>query len=352
MLWIAGADSLGHALAHVSHHPVIQFFATQLEHVAWEGFRFYDLIFPLFVFMAGVSLVFSLGGRMAEGGRGAALWRLTRRAALLFALGIFYYRGLDGWGNDIRVLGVLQRIALSYLFAGALHLFLKPRGLMVALAVILLGYWALMALVPVPGFGAGRLVPGENLAHWVDEHYLPGRKWSGKYDPEGLLSTLPAIGTCLLGVLAGIALRSTARAPLDTVKRLALVGVALLVTGHVWGLAFPIIKSLWTSSYVCVAGGWSFLLLALFYWLIDVRGWKTWCQPFVWIGMNSITIYLIGNLLDFDRIAARVTGGHVSDWFDAAVTPGFGRLVTALAGMGLCVWLARLMYRHKMFLRV
>jgi predicted acyltransferase len=352
MVWIAGADALGHAAAGIANGPITHALAEQLEHVPWEGFRFYDLIFPLFVFMSGMSLVFSLGGKLAAEGKDAAILRLGRRALILYLLGIFYYRGFTGWENDIRYMGVLQRIALTYFFAGTLYLLLKPRQLLYALAGILLGYWALLALVPVPGVGPANFKPDTNLAHWVDATFLGGKKWNGAHDPEGLLSTIPAIGTCLLGVFAGLLMNDPQRTPMQRIRWLAAAGVSLLVLGFTWGLAFPIIKGIWTSSYVCVAGGWSALLLALFYWLIDVRGWSGWARPFVWIGMNSIAVYLASNLFDFGRLARRLTGGEVATLADTLVAPGAGDLLNAIVGVGFCVWLAWLLHRRKIFLRV
>jgi predicted acyltransferase len=352
LFWIAGADAFGQAALKLADGPASTAVAEQLEHVPWIGFHFYDLIFPLFVFMTGMSLVFSLGGKMAEEGRSAAVFRLGRRALFVYLLGVFFYRGYAGWENDIRWLGVLQRNALAYFGAGVLFLYLRPRQLLLALVGILLGYWALMALVPVPGVGPANFDPDTNLAHWVDARFLGGRKWNGAHDPEGLLSTIPSVATALLGVFAGLLMRDARWTPWERVKLLLIGGSTLLVTGHLWGLAFPVIKGIWTSSYVCVAGGWSGLLLALFYWTIDVRGWTAWARPFVWIGMNSITIYMASNLVDFGKLARRLTGGEVADLLDRALRPGASDMLTALVGVGFCVWLAWLLHRRKVFLRL
>jgi len=352
LFWISGADSLGHAALGFASGPISHFLADQLEHVPWEGFRFYDLIFPLFVFMTGMSLVFSLGGRLEAGDRAAALGRLFRRALVVYLLGVFYYRGFTGWENDIRYLGVLQRNALAYLGAGILFLHLRPRQLVYATVGILLGYWALLALVPVPGVGPANYKVDTNLAHWVDAHFLPGRKWNGAHDPEGLLSTLPSVATALLGVFAGLLMRDASKSPIQRIRTLLVAGFALLVAGHLWGLVFPVIKGIWTSSYVCVAGGWSALLLALFFWLIDVKGWSLWSRPFVWIGMNSIAVYMASNLVDFSRMAERLTGGEVGAFVEGIGGKGAAGLLTALAASGFSVWLAWLLHRRKVFLRV
>jgi len=352
MLWIMGGDSIGHALAHAHTAGLLSVAAVQLNHAAWEGFRFYDLIFPLFVFIAGVSLVFSLSKVQEREGRAVAVRRVLRRTLLLYLLGILYYGGWqEGW-ESVRLLGVLQRIALCYGAAGLLFLYFRPPGLVAWCVGLLLGYWALMALVPVPEVGAGNFDEGKNLANYLDARYLPGKKWDGDHDPEGLLSTLPAIASCLLGVFAGLWLRDPQKTSGQKTRWLIGAGIAGVAVGFLWGLEFPVIKKIWTSSYVLVAGGFSALLLALFYWLIDVRGWRLWAQPFVWIGLNPITIYFLGNVLSFDDIAARVLGGPVSTWINLHVAAGFGEVLVSLGGMLLAVGVCWFLHRRKLYLRL
>ncbi|MFM8877675.1 MAG: acyltransferase family protein [Verrucomicrobiota bacterium] len=351
MFWICGADAFGHAFLKAANGPVSHGLAEQFEHVAWQGFRFYDLIFPLFVFISGISIVLSRNAKPPTGDRGQAFLGIAKRAGLLYLLGVFFYRGYSGWENDIRYLGVLQRIALCYFSAATLHLFLSPRALKVTVVGILLGYWGLMTLVPVPGVGPANLQPDTNLAHWVDAQFLGGKKWNGAHDPEGLLSTLPAIASCLLGVLTGLFLKAPNRTATQRLKGLTTAGLALLATGYLWGMAFPIIKNLWTSSYVCVAAGWSCLILALFHGLIDVKGWSGWAKPFTWIGMNSIAIYLASNLADFGKLARRLTGGEVTTLLEG-LHPGTAGVVSALVSVGFCIWLAWLLHGRRIFLRV
>ena len=192
---------------------------------AWEGFRFYDFIFPLFIFVTGVSIVLALPRLVEREGRALAHLRVLRRALLLYGLGLIFYGGISQHWSDIRFLGVLQRIALCYLFASLLFLNFNRRGLMVALVALLGGYWALMTFVPVPASAPARSRPDANLANWIDAHYLPGRLWDKSRDPEGLLSTLPAIGTCLLGVFAGLLLKDERLTP--TQKSLWLIGAGI-----------------------------------------------------------------------------------------------------------------------------
>jgi predicted acyltransferase len=348
MFWIIGADELVEGLRKVGDNPVIQGVAHQLEHCAWEGFHFEDLIFPMFVFLVGVSLVFSLTRLLAERGRAGAVSRILRRALLLYLFGILVYGGFSTPFHEIRLLGVLQRIALAYLFTGLIFCFFQLRGQIIWCVGLLAGYWAVMTFVPFPGGAAGNFAEGHNLANWLDSQYLPLRKWDGDHDPEGLLSTLPAIASCLLGVFAGRWLRDSARPILAKAGYLAAAGAALLICGWLWNLQFPVIKKIWTSSFVLVAGGNSCLLLAAFYLIIDGWGWRAWAQPFVWIGMNPITIYLISSIVDIGPIERRFTGGDLRKLYFGHA----GELIGALTGLLLLFALARFMYQRKIFLRV
>jgi predicted acyltransferase len=348
MFWIVGADALVEALRKLSGSRVIQGVAGQLEHVGWAGFHFEDLILPMFVFIVGVSLVFSLTRTIEREGRSGAVARIVRRAVLMYLLGVFYYGGLSTPFREIRLLGVLQRIAIAYLFAGLIFCFFKPRGRIIWCVGLLVGYWLVMTFVPVPGGTAGNFAEGQNLANWVDKQYLPLRKWDGDHDPEGLLSTLPAIATCLLGVFAGVLLRDAKRSDWTKVCYLAAAGLALVALGWLWNFQFPVIKKIWTSSFVLVAGGYSCLLLAAFHLVIESWGWRGWAQPFVWIGMNPITIYMIHNLVDVGQIAQRFAGGDLSK----LCLGRYGDLAVALVEMAITFGICRFMYQRKIFLRL
>lgn len=352
MLWILGADTIGGAVLGVQGGPLLRAIGTQLDHVAWEGFRFYDLIFPLFVFMVGVSIVFSLTRMLEREGRPAALGRILRRTLLLYILGIFIYGGFSTPYEQIRLLGVLQRIALCYGITAVLFLYLRPRALAVVGVGLLLGYWALLALVPAPGETTVSFAEGRNVVNWFDSQYLPFRKWDGTHDPEGILSTVPAVVSCLLGVFAGLCMKDGRRTERQKVFWLAAAGVALLAAGYGWGLVFPIVKKLWTSSYVLVAGGWSLLLLAAFHEVIEIRGWRRWAAPFVWIGMNPIALYVVAHVVSFNNLSERLVGGGVARFLDARVVPGVGDLVISVTGILLCVWLARFLYTRQIFIRL
>jgi predicted acyltransferase len=408
MFWIIGADSLVYALNRMSQTGPTKFLATQLDHAEWEGFRFYDLIFPLFVFMVGASIVFSLTKTIAQAGRTQALKRVLWRGVLLFLIGIFYSGGFTNPWPDMRLMGVLNRIALAYLGAGLLFIYFKPRTLAAIGAGLLVGYWALMTFVPIrdirleknklaemaeaageaklaqqfrdagntanpsaikdsPVWAAteklyyattnrvsGRFGMGYNVACHFDFEHLPGKKWDLFWDPEGYLSTFPAIATCLLGVFAGLLLANPAIADQRKVALLLGVGAAAVVLGWLWGMQFPVIKKIWTSSYVLVAGGYSAMSLGVFYLVVDVWKVRGWCQPFVWIGMNSITIYLTKNFLggSFNRLSARLTGGDISTWLNEHVAKGCGDLAVAVVGLLLAIWFCRFLYKRQIFLRL
>jgi predicted acyltransferase len=386
MFWIMGGDSLAAALHRVGKNAFTERVADQLEHVPWAGFHFYDLIFPLFVFIVGVSLVFSLTRIIEQHGRGQALKRIFIRSALLFAVAIFYSGGFSTEWPNIRLLGVLNRIALCYFFSGLIFCFVRQRWQWIAgiAGALLVGYWALMTFVSFPDLrpvnANGELLspslnitnatstaqlnwattnklkgvfePGLNLAHYIDEKCLPGKKWDKIWDPEGILSTMSAVANCLLGVLAGLLLKNSTVDDRRKVTLLFAAGVVGVIAGFAWGAQFPVVKKIWTSSFVLVASGYSAILLGLFYLVVDVLKWRGWCQPFVWYGMNPITVYLADNIIGFRRVASRLLGGDIKAFFDAHVTDGFGDLMLSFGeiGIGLCmVWF---LYRRKIFLRL
>jgi len=198
----------------------------------------------------------------------------------------------------------------------------------------------------------GRFDDGLNLTQQIDFQYLPGHRWDGAYDPEGILSTLPAIGTCLLGVFAGLLLRNNSVPDQKKVIYLLLSGVGAVLIGFLWGLQFPVIKKIWTSSYVLVAGGFSAMLLGVFHQIVDVWGHRRWATPFIWIGANAITLYFVENIVNYERLAGRLAGGDVSRFFDAHVAAGAGQFIAACLGLLLAIALAGFLYRRKIFLRV
>ncbi|MEZ4697197.1 MAG: DUF5009 domain-containing protein [Rhodothermales bacterium] len=351
MFWIIGGEGIFHSLAALTGWPVAVWASTQLEHVAWNGFVFYDMIFPLFLFIAGVAVPFSVGKRLDRGeSRSSIMWHVVRRGLLLVLLGIIYNNGLFRVPfESMRFPSVLGRIGLAYMFAALIFINTKLRTQVIWFFGLLLGYWAALLLIPVPGFGAGNLTTEGSLVAYVDRMLLPGRLYLGVHDPEGLLSTIPAIGTALLGIFAGHLLRSDTSRILPARKALylAVAGAALLIIGKTWGLVFPINKNLWTSSFTLYAGGWSLLLLALFYAVIDVRGWKSWAFFFIVIGMNSITIYMAAHIINFSFTTDFFLKGLL-----APLNHDLARMIW-WAGFVMVEWFfLYFLYRKRVFLRI
>lgn len=348
MLWIVGGGGLVKALNVAGGDKgFLHTCAQQLQHKAWEGFAFEDFIFPLFVFIVGISITFSLGRIVAQEGMGKAHWRLFRRTVLLLIIGVLYSGGLRHEWPDIRLLGVLQRIALCYFFAGLLFMHFRLRGLITAFVILLLGYWAVLSFIPAPGQAHVSFKPDENLANYIDLHYLPGLLHDKTWDPEGLLSTFPAIGTCLLGIFAGLLIQNTALSSTRKLLILVLGGAAMVGLGFLWGLQFPVIKKIWTSSYVLVAGGYSCLALSAFYLVIDALKFKIWAKPFLWVGTNALAIYLMRNIVDVDALALRFAGGNVQ-----ALLGSYGLLLVNAVSLSITLLFAWYLYKKEIFLRL
>jgi predicted acyltransferase len=349
MFWIiGGADLLAAIAAAVKQGWLTAVSDNLTEHVEWEGFHFHDMIFPLFLFIMGVTTPFSLGRRREQGeSRGALVRHVLERGLLLFLLGLVYsglfrFNGID----HLRIMNVLQRLAIASAAAALISLFLNLRGQIIAAVGLLLAYWAAMAWFPVPGYPPGNYSPEGNFANYMDRVlFLPGQLYTSYGDPEGLFSTLPAITTALLGIFAGLWLRGP-KPPRDKVLRLVITGVLGIALGYAWSPWFPVIKKIWTSSYVLVAGGWSALLLALFYWVIDVRGWRRWAYFFVVIGLNPITIYLGQRIVDFEKIARFFVGGTMQ--YLGILAP----ILLYVAVLTVKWLLLRMLHLHRIYLKV
>ena len=348
MFWIVGGTGFFAAILKLFGGKIEQTLLPQLDHAEWEGFYFYDLIFPLFVFIIGMSVVFSLQKIIATKGKKAAYNRIIRRTILLFLLGLIYYGGMNNGFHNIRLGGVLQRLALCYFFAGVLFIHFQLRGLIAAFAALLLVYWAWLSFIPVPGLGHTSFAMGENWANWIDGRYLPLLKWHGTWDNQGILSTFPAVASALLGVFASLLLRNKQVPDMKKVYYFIGAGVVLVILGYLWGLQFPIIKRIWTSSYVLVAGGYSSILLGVFYLILDVWKIQKWSIMFVWIGMNPITIYMGRNLLDFNALAARFVGGELQTCCGEKI----GYLLLTSVSLALTLVVVRFLFKRKIFIRL
>jgi len=350
-----------------------------LEHAEWNGWTPTDLIFPFFLFIVGVSMTLSFASRIARGiTRGALAIHVVRRAALIFVIGLF----LNGFPHfdfsSIRIMGVLQRIALCYLVAGLLYLTTckqelsadgraqaraSTRSVLTVAIALLVGYWALMTFVPVPGHGAGHLGKEDNLGAYIDRSLMSGHLWSESvtWDPEGFLSTLPAIASLLIGILAGEWLRSNRSAGRKTLG-LAAAGLVLLIVGRMLHPYFPINKNLWTSTFALFTGGFAILMLAACYWIVDVREWRAWTRPFLVFGMNAILAYALAALVSEISTDFEFTGSHgrettLHGWlyqrfFVPHASPVNASLAYAIFFVIVIFVILWPFYRWKVFLRV
>jgi predicted acyltransferase len=344
---------------------------SQLDHAAWNGWTFTDLIFPFFLWIVGAAIPFSIGRRLENGEpRQKVLARIARRSAIIIALGLLL-NGFPAYHfSTMRLPGVLQRIGVCYFFAGLIYLNTRARGQAAAILALLAGYWLLMALAPVPGWGRGILNEHGNFSEYVDTLLLRGHTWreTKTYDPEGVVSTLPAVATVLFGILAGHLLRSPL-APAEKTAWLFVAGNFLLLAGAAMSCWLPINKKLWTSSYAVFMAGMAANVFAVCHWLADVKGWRAWCRPLAIYGMNAITVFVLTGLLG--RISVLVPAGtadghpivlktwlfgHLKSVFEAVAgplaTPRNCSLLYALIYVAMMYAVAWIMYRRKWFLRI
>jgi predicted acyltransferase len=351
---------------------------AQMHHAAWNGFTATDLVFPTFLFVVGVSIVFATNARLTRGETRTQLAVHTvRRAVILFAFGVivngFPYFHLD----HLRFYGVLQRIAICYLLVELFYLWdRRVSTKILALVIALLGYWILVRWVPVPGAGIpGRDIPfldkDQNIVAWLDRQLMPGHLYEDwpthtARDPEGLLSDLPAVGTTLLGLLAGLWLRG-AKSLRQKAAGLAAGAVSCLAFGYIWAVWFPLNKKMWTSSYVLVAAGWSLLLFALLYWIVEVRGGakqgfsKRAAWPWLVFGSNAIAAYMVSELLpgalELIKFQSRNRPSNPLEYFHQQLAalipdPGWAAFAYSVSFTAICFIPVWFLYRKKVFLRV
>jgi predicted acyltransferase len=347
MFWIIGGAVIFKSLDKIFHHPVTAFISQQLKHVEWEGFRFEDLIMPLFLFIVGAAMPFSFNKRLVRGDSKKSLYlHIIKRVLILWILGMMAQgRLLEYDFSKLRLYcNTLHSIAAGYLISSLIMLNMKLIWQIITTVVLMLLFWALMTFVPVPGHGAGILKPDVNFAIYVEELVM-GRFFSAGSGYTWVLSSITFAATVMLGVLAGHLLRSE-KTKLAKFFWLFALGVGCLLMGMVWSIWFPIIKRLWTSSMVLLAGGWSYLLLALFYLIIDVWGFKKWAFGFVVIGMNAIAVYMSIQLFNFRHIGNIFVGGlseRLGDW---------NNLVQAIAAFAVIWLILYWMYRKKTFIKI
>ena len=357
MFFIMGGSILITAICGLFPEGKDSWLALQMAHAKWDGFYHHDTIFPLFLFIAGISFPFSYAKSQSLGlSRGEQYGKILRRVLILILLG-WVYNGLFEWNfAKMRYLSVLGRIGLAWGIAALIRMNTGPVARAFICVFLLVGYWLLIRFVPAPDMpDAGVYSMKGNIVGWVDRQIVPGRLHNRVFDPEGLLSTLPAVVTALLGMFTGDFIR------MDEQKRLCgkpltggfktiwmlLAAALMLGLGLLWSLDFPINKALWSSSFVLVAGAYSLSLFALFYWIIDVKGWRKWAHCFEIIGLNSITIYLFRQF-----VSVKYTNEFFLKGLSEQLSPEWGAVLLAAGYLALCWLFLTFLYRQKLFLKV
>jgi predicted acyltransferase len=330
-----------------------------LEHARWHGWTPTDLVFPFFVFIIGVAIPLAFARRIESGGSKRDLYlKIVRRTLIIFAIGLFL-NGLPDFGlADYRIPGVLQRLAVCYFFASIIFLNTKYRT-QIAIAIgLLIFYWLLVRLIPAPGFAAGDLTKEGSLPSYIDRVVFGPHVWAQArvYDPEGLLSTIPAISTALMGVLTGTWLR-TEKTRYEKAAGMFVVGAVCVAIGWAWNAFFPINKALWTSSYVMFTGGLALQFLSICYWLIDIKGYRRWAKPFEVFGLNAIALYVVADLIAMLLGVVKVGGAPLGGWiydhiFSSWASPINASLAFAICFVLVCLGLMWILYQRKIFLKV
>jgi predicted acyltransferase len=349
MLLISGGGTFLVLLENKTGLAGVDWIADQLKHPTWNGFTFYDFIFPLFLFIAGVSMAFSLNKGIEMGLSKAELYKKAFwRMLILVILGIIDKNQPVTFfePSQIRVASVLGRIGLAGFFASLLYLNFSRLHRIFWVAGILLLYYAALFLIPVPGYGAGNLTMEGNLVGWIDRNFLPGRLLQKIYDENGLITQLPALCLTVMGSIAGDVLRSD-RKESKKLQILLQAGIAGIGIGLFWGLHFPINKHLWSSSFILLTAGMAFLILSLFYYVIDVLKFQSWTFFFQVIGMNSLTIYLAYHFIDFEHTSHALFAGLY-----APVPEQFHDALEALGALVLVWSMMYFLYKKKIFIKI
>jgi predicted acyltransferase len=350
MFWIMGAEEIVHGLFKATKLPFFEAFSIQLTHPAWDGFHMYDCIFPLFLFIAGVASPYSVGREIEKGhSKGSIILKIAKRALILVLLGLVVNNGLVIRPiSEIRFGSVLGRIGIAYMFANFIYLITKKQiTRIICFFSLVIGYYLLLKFNAAPGFPKGDLTQAGNFASYLDRLILPGKLYLGNHDPEGLISTIPAIGTGLLGIIVGNYLKNS----IDVGSRKSLIlfsaGLFFIVIAKIWNLDFPINKNLWSSSFTMLVGGISMIFLSVFYYIIDVKGYRYWAFFFNVIGMNSILIYISGHFINWDY----TTNGFFH-WVGQLLDEPYKAVAFSVLYVFVQWQFLYFMYKQKVFLKV
>jgi predicted acyltransferase len=348
MFWIMGAEGIIHTLKDATGWGWAVWMSTQLDHVQWNGFRAYDLIFPLFLFLSGATMPFSLARQLEKGiPKKQIYWHVVKRGLILVLLGCIYNGLLQFDFEHQRYASVLAQIGIAYVLAAFIFLNTKWKGQVAWVVGIVLAYWAAMKLIPVPGFGPGVLTREGSLVTYLDQMFLPGRFHEEIFDPEGLLVKIPATATALLGALTGTWLKKKDIGEYRKVGYMAAASIVFFILAYLIGLSFPINKKLWSSSFVFQTAACSVGLMAIFYLIIDVWQFRRWAFFFIVIGMNPITIYMVTGIIDFWHASEYFLGGFAK-WSGE----GWSNVILVTGMVGIEWLFLYFLYKKKIFLKV
>ena len=352
MLMISGGGAFIYYMHNLTNYKWLNTLAYNMEHPAWlEPITFFDFIFPLFLFISGISLVYSVNSQINKGVSNSDIYKKAfKRMLILMLIGLVYKNSPLNIFDPahIRYSSVLGRIGMATFLTTILYVNFSWQKRLLWIGGILLGYYAAMFLIPVPGFGAGNMTMEGNFAGWLDRTIMPGRLVNGVFDENAIATFLPAFTITIFGAWAGDILRNNDSSSSYKIKLLSIIGISLIAVGLVWGLHFPIMKKMWTSSFILITSGASFLAMTLFYWLIDVKKQTKWAFFFKVIGLNSLVIYLAYSFINFNYTSHKLFSGFYSSFI-----PKEWLVVFDAFGAVVLVWLfLYFLYKNKLFLKV
>lgn len=322
-----------------------------LLHADWHGVTPTDYIFPFFIFIVGISVTLSYGKLLASGSSKTPLiWKTIKRSAIIFALGLLLWLFPSFDFSELRIPGVLQRIALVFLACALLFMFTTWKQQAIIGVAILLLYWAAMMWIPVPGAGAGVWEPGQNLAAWIDSLFIPGKMWQGTWDPEGILSTFPSIVTGISGMLVGRLISANSLSEERRMVWLFLAGFVAFAIGSAWGWVFPLNKNLWTSSFVLYTSGLAAMTFAFCYVVMEMLGYLKWARFGVIFGSNAITAYVLGSILP--SLLPQLNQWYTTMFIETSDAPRFMSLLWAIAICVVCYIPIYFLYRKRIFIKI